>query len=527
MDAFNSGKTSMSNYSSSTSVNPEDDAFLAQLARYAAELEKQQYDWAKSQFDKTTALTDQVVNRYLENASKSTAMGDNDLNRYRSLFQPMENQLIADANSYASEGRIRSEMGSAEATAAMTMARQRENALKDLQSYGINPSDGRYAALDRAERAQQGAAMASAGNMARRAAEDTGRKLRSEAIGVGQRYPGQVIQAYQSALQNNAGAINASLANAKLGSDLMGSPLDWARTANQFRPATRTNANGNGSGVAGGGGMTPSGSGSGGSRPSSGGGGVSGYGTPANMSAGWMPDHTGYSPIGAGGGGFNGSFNGGQGIYSMKPTQSWDGTANWFDQVDPNDVIPPGGGYPNVSGWTDQVANEDWDLGNMPGAYTDDYGATNYDSGTTYDGGDSWGGWEGGTDYGGGDSWGGYDSGGDYYSDTGSSNDWYGGDAYAAGGPVRLRYAEGGAIPAAESPQFVSPEVSPSGGTETDDVKARLNAGEFVIPKDVAAWKGQEFFQKLIQKSRELKQQAPAKPTMKPAARPQGGIPMR
>jgi len=39
-------------------------------------------------------------------------------------------------------------------------------------------------------------------------------------------------------------------------------------------------------------------------------------------------------------------------------------------------------------------------------------------------------------------------------------------------------------------------------------VQARLNTGEFVIPKDVAAWKGQEFFYKLMAQSRRTRAEA-------------------
>ena len=61
--------------------------------------------------------------------------------------------------------------------------------------------------------------------------------------------------------------------------------------------------------------------------------------------------------------------------------------------------------------------------------------------------------------------------------------------------------------------------ASPSMGQRTDDVAARLNAGEFVIPKDVAAWKGQEFFQNLINQSRKKRVSgaAPAQGKPKPA----------
>lgn len=58
---------------------------------------------------------------------------------------------------------------------------------------------------------------------------------------------------------------------------------------------------------------------------------------------------------------------------------------------------------------------------------------------------------------------------------------------------------------------------SPSRGIETDDVPARLTPGEFVVPKDVVQWKGEEHFQKLIEQSREKKQQAVAVPQVAPA----------
>lgn len=58
----------------------------------------------------------------------------------------------------------------------------------------------------------------------------------------------------------------------------------------------------------------------------------------------------------------------------------------------------------------------------------------------------------------------------------------------------------------------VPASASPTGGAAIDDVPARLTPGEFVVPKDVVAWKGEEYFQKLIQGSRKAKDVAPAKP---------------
>lgn len=77
---------------------------------------------------------------------------------------------------------------------------------------------------------------------------------------------------------------------------------------------------------------------------------------------------------------------------------------------------------------------------------------------------------------------------------------------YAYGG---MAYADGGETP----PGPVPTSASPSGGSAVDDVPANLTSGEFIIPKDVTQWKGEEFFQKMIEQSRKAKQGAVAKPT--------------
>jgi hypothetical protein len=62
---------------------------------------------------------------------------------------------------------------------------------------------------------------------------------------------------------------------------------------------------------------------------------------------------------------------------------------------------------------------------------------------------------------------------------------------------------DGGGVPMA---------ASPSEGVEIDDVPARLTAGEFVVPKDVVDFKGEEYFQRLIEGTRKKKQSVKAKP---------------
>lgn len=97
------------------------------------------------------------------------------------------------------------------------------------------------------------------------------------------------------------------------------------------------------------------------------------------------------------------------------------------------------------------------------------------------------------------------------------------GGAFGEGGALAgtLALARGGAIPDGYEGGAIPPQASPSGGAVTDDVPAqapgvpniRLNGGEQIIPKDVAGWLGEKFFQDLIMKSRKAMGPAVGGPT--------------
>ena len=89
-----------------------------------------------------------------------------------------------------------------------------------------------------------------------------------------------------------------------------------------------------------------------------------------------------------------------------------------------------------------------------------------------------------------------------------------GGDI-GTGSPGDFSFAGGGD---ATQGGFVPQQASPSSGINVDDVPANLNAEEFVIPRDVARWKGEEFWHKEIAKSRAARAKAAA--TVGPTAGP-------
>jgi len=96
-----------------------------------------------------------------------------------------------------------------------------------------------------------------------------------------------------------------------------------------------------------------------------------------------------------------------------------------------------------------------------------------------------------------------------FEADQNSSSGW--GNILGIGAGIAGKFfglAEGGAIP--EDGMPIPEEMSPSGGAIPDDIPAeldsgapaRLNAGEFVVPKDVVKWLGEKGLQQIILKAR-------------------------
>jgi hypothetical protein len=554
------------NSSTPVSIRTPENDLIDQIAGVASAMANQLYSWAGQEYAKTSQVTDQTVNNFLNVSNQMLNFSNGLTDQYNNLFAPENAQLIKDANSYASPERMAVDMGMAGATQAQANKAAMDNATRALQAYGIDPSSGRYAALDKAAAVQNAANVAGAENMQRVQDIQMGQNLRSQAVQVGAQLPAAITNSANTAIQANTGAINASLANANTGRNLMSLPQSYLNTAMGIKlPPTGQQSSGFSIGR------------SNSSRPSSQGG-QGGAGQPRSSSGNqpsgpaWMPQH-----------GVPGSPGGG-GIYSVGPKVmgGGGGGTDWgaltsgyspdWDQIqNENPDWFGGSGYETGTGYIGDQSNDSFDYGGSNPfsdsgfGQTYDYGGDTYgfggqngtdysDFGSYYDPsanqptfdtsgwGDysqpdpstNWG--DGGgavpyTDY----SSGSYDSGG---GDTGSYYDSYddgsGGGGYDSSmdygsyGDEDSFYAQGGAIPEYTTGGRVPNSASPSGGRRTDDVPANLNAGEFVVPKDVVAYKGQEFFQRLIRAARKQNasrenvrgQQHPGRPNPAATQRP-------
>lgn len=482
-----------------------ENSIIDQISAYAQQLAGQMQNWANQTYAQTSQITNQTVGNFFNVSQKMLGLSGNMADQYNNLFAPENAQLVADANSYASPARMAVDMGQAGATQAQAGDQALKNSEEALRSYGINPSDGRYASLEQAAAVQNAANIAGAENMQRNADIDRGERLRSEAVRIGAQLPAAVTNANNTAIQANTGASNASLANANTGRSLQSLPNDYLRTAMDVKlPPTGQNTQSTSNNGSRSSSPDPQQRSGGGSGSGAGGSGGGGFGQPSGPA--WMPQHTGYTGDHTGyaarGGAQPGSktIGGLDGLGGASGATDWDGdTQNFNGSLGFDD-------YGQATNWDGdiQTSGEPTDFG----TYT---GGGGFDEPSDV-GGFNTGGW-------GGDS---YSGGGDfqqsaYTGQNDPSSDYYAGDysmpsdSYDMGGA----YAGGGPIPAS---------ASPSGGAQVDDIPAqgpqgqpmRMNANEFVIPDDVAKWKGEEFFQNLIDQSRKKRMGASARPQQMP-----------
>ncbi|HLL28958.1 MAG TPA: hypothetical protein VKT73_15080 [Xanthobacteraceae bacterium] len=403
---------------------PPDYTPIAQASEASADkayqLGEDQLAWAKQQYAENKDVTDQVVGSFLQTQDLNDQSAQADRARYQTEFQPLEDQLVQDAQSYATPQRKDLERGRAQAAVSQSFDTQRQNSQRDLEAFGINPGATRFGALDIATRAQQAAATAAAGNQSDQMVDATGRAIRSEAINVGRGYPGQIAGQYGTALTGGTSAVNAGLATTASGAQTMGTSPQYMALGN------------NALGV---------------------------WGNTLNM--GYQNQLSAFNAQQQASSGFGSALGLAAGLMFAK-----EGGA----VPDPKRPFSDHHFYviPRVNKQGKQLSHEE--------AMT-------------------------------------------HFFHTGEHHGVFNSPEEAqqhfAGGGVPLDQTQGGGVPAG---------ASPSGGQAIDDVAARLTAGEFVVPKDVARWKGEEFFQKLISQSRNAKQKAVARPTFGPAI-PMGGAP--
>lgn len=367
-------KTSASPNYSGVSQASSDSAY------YSYKLGEDQLAWAKSQASSNQSTTDTVVTQLLKDDQQSNQWAQEDRKTYEDTFKPLELEYAAKAKDWATPAKQEEYAGRAQASVAQQFESARTASQDQLESYGVDPSQTRFAALDLQSRVAEAAASASAGNDTRLKVEEQGMQYLKDAIGIGNTKTSNANTEVASSTNSGNSAVNNSLATTASGVSSMGSATQWQSLGNQA---------------------------------------VSQWGSSLTQ------------------------------------------------------------GYDTYLAGQKQKQSESSGLGNLLGLALG--AGAKYATGGTFA---------------------------------------EGGSVPGAGAQPATPASSGGAI-------AVPVSASPSRGAALDDVPARLTPGEFVIPRDVALWKGEEFFQKLIEGSRKQRPQAPAQPGSMPPQQqaPQQALP--
>jgi len=200
----------------------------AAAATQDANTEASSLAFAKQQYAAEEPTTQAYVQSMTANSNAQTADATADQNRYTSVYEPMQNTFNAEASNYNSPAMASQASGAAEADVGSQFNQQRASSLSSLESYGIDPSQTRYGALDLGTRVSQAAATAAAGTQSRLNTQQTGMNLQSQAIAQGANLPGQAQAAYSGASSSGGAGVQSGLNTSNTYGNLMGTASQWA-----------------------------------------------------------------------------------------------------------------------------------------------------------------------------------------------------------------------------------------------------------------------------------------------------------
>jgi len=146
---------------------PAPDPRIGEAAVKSAELGDRYLTWMQGQSDKANSWADQ------------------DRARYKDVFEPLEDRMIADATSYTSPERKAMAASEAIADVRQQGALGRQQQTRQMAAVGVNPASGRFASETRRGATGEALAAAGAGNLARRKVEAVGDAKMADVVNMG------------------------------------------------------------------------------------------------------------------------------------------------------------------------------------------------------------------------------------------------------------------------------------------------------------------------------------------------------
>jgi len=211
-------------------LGPMADASI-EAAKMAQQTSQEQLAWAREQDTMNRQTLQTVLDIQLPAMQEQAQSAREDRERWETMFRPMEDQYVKEAQEYDTPERREEYRAKALADVNTQFDASRRNALQRLESYGVDPSQTRSSALDIGVRTAQAAAQAGAATQSDIGVEGRGRAMREQAINLGRGERQLVGQQYAGAVGAGQAAIGGSTATTASGSQSMGTPGSWGNQA--------------------------------------------------------------------------------------------------------------------------------------------------------------------------------------------------------------------------------------------------------------------------------------------------------
>jgi hypothetical protein len=199
----------------------------AAAAAAQTQLGQEQLDWAKGQFNTVWPYAQQYLQSQMGATNQEQQFAQQQESTYNSTYLPIEKSFANTALNYDNPANANQQAGAAEAQVATSLDASRASATSQLESFGIDPSQTRYQALDLGTRVAQGASTAAAGTQSYLNTQNTALQLQGAAINTGRGYPAAISGANNTGTSAGAAGLSGANSTTATGANTMGTPAQY------------------------------------------------------------------------------------------------------------------------------------------------------------------------------------------------------------------------------------------------------------------------------------------------------------
>lgn len=202
-----------------------------QVANDTLEFNKQQYTDAKQRQVGIDATNQKVVDQNLDLSAKAGQRADEQYDFYKTNGQPVVKKALDDASNWDSQGNIDAARGRAGADVQQAYDNTTQQNQRALSRMGVNPSSGRFLAVQQRTQADQAATTAGAETNAEQGVRTQAVGMRQQASNLAQGMPAQSMQESGTSTASGAGAVNAANTGAAQNQAITTSTINGNATA--------------------------------------------------------------------------------------------------------------------------------------------------------------------------------------------------------------------------------------------------------------------------------------------------------